>query len=323
MNKRQLVSSFIIGTLFLSATSCKKDQDDASQQSNSSQFIQNEEVYEGPWDNSEIIDQPLNGEMHSNNPEIILDNGSKIFFLLDENSEAIMALEEQECTSCSAIDKLYEELEKEKLSNFEIFWALSKPGQEIPKYISSSTHPKSPSSKPQGWARGLVEFESDYESSKGKASDLACSNSSFKSGSWIGGNYNFLRTDKTGSNYSPFNSYVWAPDGTGTTVRFWYQAQYNNLRAWKGKLCGRSFEDWRQNHHFNGTYYGPQLLFMYEKNGSWYYMKNSSGQYSIHTIPKNSTKSYLWHWTTSWDANFKVKIRRAKKYDEFDILMDK
>lgn len=277
--------------------------------------------------------------------DIDLDNGNQLHFYGQEGeASGVFILEEGDCSGCSALSDL-QSLTGKELNAYDVFWALSKPGKTVPNVLEKEK-PKSHSRNAlaQGWAREKLTLKTD--NSQAKMGTVACNNTSFQNsiagGSFLGGAPNFVRLDKTPDNYSAFKNDCFAP-GNGQcwgNPRFKYTSTYSGIKQWKGKICTRNVENNFNRHGINWCgsgcsidpdcfqagscfiYQGPVVYFQYYWNGKWRTMK-SGNKTAVYEIPANSTKVYTWHWITSQNTSFRLMVRYAKRYDEFDIMMDK
>lgn len=178
--------------------------------------------------------------------------------------------------------------------------------------------------------------------------DLACNNANFTS-SIAGGflsNNPFIRTDRTPNNYSAFNEDCFNP-AVGPECwgkpRYEYYARWNNIKEWRGKICAKSVQNAFNNHvisyqsssdsscpiggqNYCQIYQGPRVRFEVkghnEPENQWQAIQKD-GKLASYDIPANQTKSYTWSWKTSQPSDFRLAVRYAKPYDEFDFMMDK
>lgn len=264
-------------------------------------------------------------------PDIKLENGSELFFMEVEGADAMLVVEGQDCEDCSALEYI-QSIKGENVTDLEIFWAFSTPGTVMPEPLMKK-QANVQISAAQGWAiKGLNESKPLAAT---KSSSVACNNSTFQSGTWYGGSPNYVRLDRKQSTHpNAFLSDCYNPAANGQcwgAPRYKYRAQYNGIKKWKGRICCKNVENAFNSHWVyysinNGPtqsiYRGPYISFKRYYNGTWYTL-TSNGSFAGYSIPANSTKRYTWHWISSVNQNFRIEARYAKKYDEFDFLMDK
>ena len=317
--KAHKLAAFAIGVLLLA--SCNKEKVETDEQNERQIHHTNSPIStEGP-------------EFEDPEPTIKLANGSELFFMEVEGADAMFVVEGQECEDCSALDYI-RSIKGQEVTDFEIFWAYSSPSTTMPEQLVQKKSSVQLDEQ-QGWAiEGLANRAPQPTS---KSGNVACNNSSFQSGSWYGGSPNFVRLDAKQITHPGIflsDCYTTAATGSGAcwgNPRYKYKAQYNNLKKWKGRICCKNVENSYNSHWIyysqgggptQSLYRGPQLKFSHYYNGSWHTLQKN-GHYGLYSVPANSTKSYTWHWISSSNQNFKIEVRYAKPYDEFDILMDK
>ncbi|MFB2936138.1 hypothetical protein ACE1B6_12870 [Aerosakkonemataceae cyanobacterium BLCC-F154] len=85
-------------------------------------------------------------------------------------------------------------------------------------------------------------------------SDLACNNANFNSstfGGFLSPPPNYRRNDKRPNNYSAFKRDCLNPAPSGECwgkPRSRLYARFNNIREWRGKICGKSVQNAYNNH---------------------------------------------------------------------------
>ncbi len=276
--------------------------------------------------------------------ELKLSNGNKIHFYGEKNvNSGILILEKGECNECSALTDI-ENLMKRELSAIEVYWALSESGEAVPDLILEKGGSKK-LNKEQGWARNQIGRFSVDKKRSNKTIDLACNNTSFTSS--ITGGFNgapdYIRLDKTPISFSDFRNDCYNPAANGEcwgAPRYRLTTQLSNIKNWRGKICTKNVErsynthwvrwcgsscsvDPRCNANVScNRYQGPVVMFQYYWNGKWRLMKSGS-KIAAYEIPANKTYTYNWRWYTSKNTSFRLNIRYAKGYDQFDLMMDK
>ncbi|WP_143170973.1 hypothetical protein [[Phormidium ambiguum] IAM M-71] len=185
--------------------------------------------------------------------------------------------------------------------------------------------------------------------SQAQNADLACNNANFNSstfGGFLSPPPDYRRNDKRPNNYSAFKSDCLNPAANGECwgqPRYQLYARYNNIKEWRGKICSKSVQNAYNNHvvsyrqsnnpscpiggqKYCQTYYGPVIGFQVkghnEPENKWRYLE-SNGKLAAYEIPANQTKMYNWAWKTSQPSDFRLVVRYAKLWDEFDLMMDK
>lgn len=342
---KNLKISILILSMLVFFTSCEKESESAETPITAQEDIEDTSGIQIEQDLP--IEHFLDIKRNAGLPtlaDIDLDNGNQLHFYGQEEVSGVLVLEEGDCSGCSAISDLHS-LTNRELNSFDIFWALSKPGTDIPDLLKKENAKQNNSvSKEQGWARGKL--NKNTGDSQAKMATVACNNASFQSsiagGSFLGGAPNFVRLDKTPNNYSAFKNDCYSP-GNGQcwgNPRYKYTSTFTGIKQWKGKICTRNVENNSNRHGINWCgsgcsvdpdcnqvgscfiYQGPVVYFQYYWNGQWRTMK-SGNKTAVYEIPANSTRVYTWHWITSQNTSFRLMVRYAKKYDEFDIMMDK
>ncbi|NEU71952.1 hypothetical protein PI95_005010 [Hassallia byssoidea VB512170] len=178
--------------------------------------------------------------------------------------------------------------------------------------------------------------------------DLACNNANFTS-SIAGGflsNNPYIRTDRTPNNNSAFTEDCLNSATNGECwgkPRYKYTIGWNNIKEWRGKACAKSVQNDFNNHvisyqsssnsscpiggqNYCQIYEGPRVRFEVKKHNDpenkWQAIEKD-GKLASYEIPANQTNSYTWAWKTSQPSDFRLAVRYAKPYDEFDFMMDK
>lgn len=288
------------------AVSCEKSEDKQVPQTTA------EQIFPAP-DGTTSGMEPMKATVE-------LDNGNKLFFVTDKENEAVMVVEEHDCIDCSAIEFLGEKM-GDDMSAYDVFWAFSKPGTEVPAVLKAEAGTGQKSGN-QGWARtdlGKGQAESDLKG-------YACNNSSFASGSWLGGTANYIRYDKRPNEWGGFFGDCWNPFANGGCVdgpRYQSSAGYNGVTHFKGRLCARNIENSSQDHYYAGLYRGPGLTFTKRASNGNFYTMTIDGTTAYWEIGANQLKSYTWYVINTNGGDYRAQVRYAKRYDEFDILVDK
>ncbi|TPN87699.1 hypothetical protein [Aquimarina algicola] len=279
-------------------------------------------------------------EISNQETKILLDNGNSIRFQQIDDGElkGTFILEESTCEDCSVLNNITEMNGKE-LSTEEIFWALSKPGANVPEFLKTNLSKKS-ITKEQGWARETVlTFPNRIEITPIRAV-VACKNSNFTSsiaGGFLG-EPEFVALDKTPNNYNGFvnDCASLTPSACNKGPKYRLHAVMNNIKKWKGKICSRAIQNSSNDHYFpNSTtgsicqsppcssYVGPELYFEYLSNGKWKSMKNvEQGEFAGFEVPANTTKVYTYSWNTNVKTSFRLRVKNAMGKDQFDFMMD-
>lgn len=236
-------------------------------------------------------------------------HGEKVHFVDPQGNGEILVIEESDVGG-SALARVESGLGREA-SPSEIFWALSAPGDEIPKNMKDGQS----SEKAQGWARerpdrgGLEQV------------NVACDNTSFQ-GSIAGGFLSgapFIRLDKKPATYNAFVGTTFLPDAPPLPKpTYHYTATFNGAKKWRGKVCARQVA---------GTSGFPyNLTVSFEKYNAaltnWEPMTSSGGNESRWYITEGTTKVYTWAWNTNSLGNYRILIGGAEANDEFDIMAD-
>lgn len=330
--------------LIIGFTSCEKEE---KQQSTPEISVQ-EDIFdvEAIHQETEITDATIFSQAENEQlptmADLDLKNGNTLhFYGQEEGVKGVLVLEEGDCSGCSALADLASITGKD-LNPMEIFWALSAPQTKIPMALHRLFPKQKSNTKSQGWAINLI---NSTPNTAGKMADLACNNASFQSsiaGGFLG-TPEYVRLDKRPNNYSAFKNDCFNPAANGQcwgNPRYKLTAQYSNIRRWKGKVCTRNVEAAYNPHrvYYCGSscsvdpncnlpascsiYQGPQVSFEYYWNGQWRIMK-SNGKTALYEIPANKTRVYNWSWFTSSNTSFRLRIRYAKPYDQFDLMMDK
>jgi len=271
---------------------------------------------------------------------IPLDNGNELqFFELEtttDNNE-FLVLESHECTDCSALSTIGDKMGADNYNAHDIFWAFSKPGTPIPNKLVSQERSLLKATNQQGWA--LTEMESEATS---RGYNIACNNSSFRTipGGFLDG-ATLIRYDKTPRSSSIFTTdcFDFANDGRcWGGSRYKYKATFNNINKWIGKACVKAVQANYNDHYVEWcgsscsanpsctnyrsckTYVGPEIRFQRYVNGSWYTLQDGHKTAS-YEASANRTHSYTWWASSSQRRSFRIDVRYAKNYDEFDFLI--
>ncbi len=274
--------------------------------------------------------------------DILLANGNTLhFYAQEEDVSGVLVLEEGACSGCSALADIEAAVGKE-VNARDIFWAISTSGTAVPA-ILDELYPVAKTRQPaQGWMRD--QLTTSVSGVQSKAADVACNNASFQSsiaGGFLG-SPEYVRLDKRPNNYNAFKSDCYNV-GLGQcwgNPRYKLIAKFSNIKKWRGKVCTKNVETNYNSHTILycgnlcsvdpdcnqpgscSIYQGPQVSFEYYWNGKWNIMKNGS-KVALYEIQANKTKVYNWHWSTSQKTSFRLRIRYAKPYDQFDLMMDK
>lgn len=280
-----------------------------------------------------LTDQVVQGLSEERSISLVLENQNKLSFINYDGDE-VFILEESECSDCSVLDNIIS-LSKKELSEAEIFWALSKRGEEVPDFLKMDQSASKTVSKEQGWARSQVQnpVKMGFENNE-SSTIVACKNSKFTSGIVGGflGNPEFIRLDKKPINYSSFKndcsnlSDAMCQKGK----RYRYSATFNNTKKWRGKICAKSVQNANNDHYLSNilcldppcsAYRGPKLYFEFEKDGVWKPIKTSI-QEGIE-IPANKRRTYGYYKNGTKKRSFRIRVKNAMRLDEFDFMMDK
>lgn len=333
----------ILGLLIIMLSACEKENLETENQT----AIQ-EDIHDtsGIVEEQELrIDDLINLKQNEQLPSLVdidLENGNQLhFYAQEEEIEGVLILEEGDCSGCSALSDL-ESVAGGELNPKEIFLALSKSGTPVPKIFDKLYTSDNAARTKQGWMRSKL---TSVNKNNGNKATVACNNTSFQSsiaGGFLG-NPNYVRLDKKPNNYSGFVSDCFNPAANGQcwgNPRYKLTAQFSNIKNWKGKVCTRNVENNSNPHtvYYCGSncnvdpncnlpgscsiYQGPQISFEYYWNGQWRIMK-SGNKLALYEIQANQTKVYNWHWITSQNTSFRIRVRYAKPNDEFDLMMDK
>ena len=288
---------------------------------------------------------PLN-KANSGLISLPVSNGNliQIFQYAEAGMEHNLIIESGECERCSSLDLFFKTLGKKPTAE-ELIWALTPRSRNIE---DAALHNKFASDVQQNWLNDLIAKNRENGTEQGNsATDLACGNNSFKSSIAGGfhGSVDYIRLDKRPNNYSNFNSDCYNPAVNGQcwgAPRYRLSPQFTNIRSWRGKVCCRSVQTAFNDHivkwcgsgcstnpgcegrlqDYCSIYRGPEINFEYYWNGHWRLIEKN-GALASYDIPANETKVYQWFWETSSPTAFRIDIRYAKPYDEFDIMMDK
>ncbi len=340
--KHLKLKALALGLVMLGVWSCENEKSTEEHQLNElskGEIIQVEDNFS----EENFFDYQSNEQLGSL-ADLELSNGNTLHFYGEESVDSgILVLENGTCSACSALTDL-ENLTKKELSPVEIYWALSKPGTVIPALIQEKGGVKI-LNKVQGWARNQINKVAINKEEATKAADLACNNASFTSTITGGfnGNPDYVRLDKTPNTYSSFRNDCYNPAANGEcwgAPRYKLAAQFSNIRSWRGKVCTRNVERSYNTHWIRwcgsscsvdprcnanvscNRYQGPVVMFEYYWNGKWHLMKSGS-KIAAYEIPANKTYTYNWRWYTSQNTSFRLNVRYAKGYDQFDLMMDK
>lgn len=278
---------------------------------------------------------------------VALENGNELqFFKTGEEAtdDDMVVIEVQKCTSCStSAIELMSKLGKKDVTVRDIYWAYSEPGTSVPVEMQGQAKTIAESNiAVQGWARSELTRANNTNSANSR-SQIACDNSSFRSS--IAGGFldfvTFVRYDRKPI-YNGFPEDCLKPSGFSQCIggdRYRYKAWWNNVKKWAGKVCTKSVQTSYNDHfvqwcggscsadpdcnssYYCETYYGPRISFEVKKNGNWQALKDGN-KTAVYMIPPNETWTYSWYSRSSYKRDYRVNVRHAKGYDEFDFMMD-
>ncbi|WP_459211153.1 hypothetical protein [Aquimarina rhabdastrellae] len=309
--KHLKLKALALGLVMLGVWSCETEE--ATQEVEVQETIELEDNIEGLKEDEE--EMPLITKIKTY-------TGSEVYFYGSKDYSGKLVLEDGECSSCMVLSRL-SSLSEEKMNAFDIFWALSEPGVEVPEIILQEKKEKSLFQK-QGWARSELEKTNIGNE---KLAEIACNNNSFKSsinGGFVGGKPDFIDLDIIPKwRNLPKDCYSIPLNGVcAPGQRYRYTAQYNGIKSWGAKLCIKSVETPQNTHKFwlNGRliYKAPTVYFSYYNRGKWHVPSGSWRE-----VAANHTRVIDWRWITSINSNFRFKLRYLRDFDQVDIMMDK
>lgn len=272
-----------------------------------------------------------------------LENGNELHFYEAGSEEDYVVIEVQKCTDCSVSALgLMGKLGDAEFAAKDIYWAFSEPGTAMPSNMTKQQSFLAQSSVGvQGWAKKELQ-EVNEPASSSRSSQIACNNYSFKnsiSGGFLSHNRH-IKLDLT-ARYN-FQSDCLHPSGFSKCVdasRHRAQFWWNGVKKWAGKICAKSVQTSYNNHYVEWcgrscsanpycdrsgsckTYYGPEIRFELKQNNSWRLLSDGYKSAS-YEVPPNETWTYGWHSRSNYSKSFRMTIRSAKGYDQFDAMMD-
>ncbi len=248
--------------------------------------------------------------------------GSTLRFLqVGKDGEAGVLVVESGAPETMVMDRLLD-AEGAGLGPHDLFMALTEEGTPIPTRLMAGKQ-EAKSSVRQGWARAKLPKSSSL------LGDVACDNDTFTA-STPGGllTTTFTRLDTN----SEENPSLWDDDtvcnaGICTGGRKQYEARWNGLTQWRGKVCGHPYDRVNEPTHTICYYPGPTCLletpevwFEYNTPGSSTVNYAGGGQF-----PVNSTTTLWWAWYGNPGVTYdwRINIHDAMPWDQFDVLMSK
>lgn len=254
-------------------------------------------------------------------------SGSEVRFLpiVAGDSRGVLMVESGE-DGTLVLDRLTELAGGAELGSRDVWKALAEPGVELPKALEV-TGRELRSDLAQGWARALV------EPTQSSLYSFACDNDSFTA-STPGGLLSdvFTRLDTNDEQHPSRWSYdcysdFW--DGNCYFDNRQYAATWYGLNHWRGKACGHPFDRVGEETHtlvIGGSYYTiePQVWFMYKtSNQTWQQAHLAGG--GGYDFPIGATTVHWWAFdrTTGSALDWRLAIRQAKAWDQFDVLMSR
>jgi len=354
MRNLNVLLALFIATFFV-LTSCQKDAIENTEMANPESNLTTEEgrkVLSLTSAEGIMLQQKIEQNEATNklNPfTLSMDNGNELQFFPEEDatSNDFFVLETGTCQSCSALGTL-KDLGKKEYTAKDIFWAFSKPGTAIPFQFNNqkSLLPESHIGT-QGW--GLKSMNENRTASQSRNSDIACENKEFRSsiaGGFLDG-VTTVRYDKTPLNYSYFTEDCLAPFNDGRCwpgdQRYSYRLRTSDpVRRWAGKVCVRAVEKSYNDHDiywcggdcpidpycdndsstYCEAYFGPEITFERYYKGKWVLIKSGS-KTAKSMAPKNKTKWYSWWGSSADPQHYRLQVKNALAYDEFDFMSDK
>jgi hypothetical protein len=252
--------------------------------------------------------------------------GSTLRFLQirAEGADGVLVLEGGD-DGALVLDRLLDHAGVE-LGAREIFAAVTGPGTEIPEALPSKGAEEA-ASLPRGWAIDLIEPVTTMS-----GSEFACNNDSFTSstpGGLLADVFTRLDTNDE-QNPSLWDSDCYAPgDGHCYGDSNEYNALWYGMNKWRGKACGYPYNRVNETTHTFCSPSGggcftvlPEVWFLYKSSSETWQQAHlaDSAAFSL-----NTTQAYAWYYNGASGASldWKLRIRYAKAWDEFDILMSR
>ncbi len=259
--------------------------------------------------------------------EIKLSTGNIISFydLNRDGLKGVFIVENGNCSDCSALDNLAQS-SKTKLSEQEIFWALSEPRVSVPSFLKTSSNNKN-HSKPQGWARNITKAPTDIS----VGHTIACYNQGFTNNinGYSFGEPEFIALDKSPENYSAFANDCNNSNFCDNGPRYRFEKRFDDVKEVGGKICARSVQNSSNNHNTTpngwtlcypspcpvGEYHGPKIYLEYLWDNVWRTISDTE-------IPANTTRTLSFTGYSNVKISFRLRVKDAMEKDQFDLMAD-
>lgn len=252
-------------------------------------------------------------------------SGSEVRFLpVDVGEEHSVLVVESGEPGTLVLEQLTELADGVELGARDIWRALAEPGVELPTALDGRGREPRLDFE-QGWARSIMKNTTQ------SLVNFACDNTSFVASTPDGLLADVFTRLDTNDEQDPS---LWANDcyQAGSTCYFdnrQYAATWTGINKWRGKACGFPFNKVGEETHtvtIRGTSYTilPKVSFLYKTAAETWEEAHLGGGDS-YAFPLNTTTEHAWYWNgaTGSTLDWRLSIRQAKAWDQFDVLMSK